>query len=156
MATAKTIDQQVLQRIADAVPALVALYSIKTGEYLYVNAAAKRLLGVEPEEFISGGLEFAVGLVHPADITPLLEKNQQALETANQKTAKDSEPIVSFEYRMKHKDGGWRWVRTEGTVFSRVNGQVDQILNVTLDITEQHQTEERLKASLKSLETILK
>ena len=150
------LDQKVFQRIADAVPAIVALYDIKTARYIFVNQAITRILGWQPNEFIQGGLEFAISLVHPEDVTPLLAKNQKALDEANRNPRPGTEPIAQFEYRMKHCDGGWRWIHTEGTIFERTAaGEVKLILNASLDVTERKNADFRLKRSLKLLDEML-
>jgi PAS domain-containing protein len=102
------LTEKQLLRIADLVPAMVALYNIKTAKYLYVNRAVRSVLGYSSKEFVDGGLGFAVSLVHPEDIKDLLAKNQKALDAANRQPAGDGETIVDFEYRMRHKDAGRR------------------------------------------------
>ncbi|MDF2460756.1 MAG: domain S-box protein [Candidatus Saccharibacteria bacterium] len=153
----KFVTEDTLLRIADAVPALVALYDIKTAEYLYVNRAVKKLLGYTEQQFIEGGLAFAVGIVHPDDIQRLLAENQAVLEKANAQAEDTDEPIASFQYRMKRADGVYRWFVTEGTVFGRADdGTVQFILNVSFDVTVQKRTESALKRSLTALEKTLK
>src|SRR5262249_13678224 len=131
-----------IRRIADGVPAIVALYSVKTARYWYVNQTIQTILGYTPAEFVAGGLGFAVALVHPDDVQGLLAKNQAALEMYRVRPADGVEPVVAFEYRMRHKDGHHLWVKTDGTVFGRAgDGSVELILNVTLNITEHKRTE---------------
>ena len=153
----KFVTQKMLQRIADSVPALVALYDIKSARYLYVNRASQRLLGYPPQQFIDGGLGFAVSIVHPDDIQRLLAENQTVLDAANAQTQDTDEPIAAFEYRMRRADGEYRWFLTEGTVFGRAeDGTVQFILNVSLDISEHKRTESALKRSMTALEQALK
>lgn len=139
--------EQFLHHIVDAVPALVAVYNINTGDYLYVSKAIKRLLGYSDDEFIKGGFPFIASLVHPDDMPRIMEENNTALQRANKtKHTPDTEPIVNFEYRMKHKDGTWRWLHTDGSVFGRsANGKVDHVLNVSFDITARKQAEMQLE-----------
>lgn len=156
MKTALIIERKSLERIADTVPALIGIYSIKSGEYIYVNKAITRILGYSPEEFLKGGMEFAVSIVHHDDLARTMEKNQQALAYANEQSTGEDEIIASFEYRMRHKDGDWRWLHTDGTIFKRdAKGQVELVLNVSLDITDRKRAEQQLKRSLKALETVL-
>jgi PAS domain S-box-containing protein len=141
-----------LMGIADAVPAAIAVYSVRTAEYLYMSKAVIEILGYTPDEFLQGGLGFVVTLVHPDDVEELLAKNQAALDMANLQMAETGEPIAAFEYRMRHKDGSYRRVRTHGTVFGRTpDGSVEQILNVTLDISDVEPTDARMKRSLRIL-----
>jgi PAS domain S-box-containing protein len=145
-----------LQRIADAVPAVVAVYDVTTAQYLFVNKAVYGVMGYRPEEFLFGGLAFAVSLVHPDDVEDLLDRNQEKLDMANMMMAAEDEQIASFEYRMKHKNGTYRWVKTDGTVFGRSDdGNVQLILNVTTDISEQKRTEIRLRRGMEILQQAL-
>ena len=150
------VSPEQLLRIADAVPAAVTVYNIETAQYLYVNKAVTSVLGYSPDEFMAGGLGFVVSLIHPDDVEELLAKNREALDLAYIQMAEEDELIASFEYRMLHKNGRYRCVRTDGTVFGRsADGEVELILNVTTDISEQKRTEIRLRRGLKVLETVL-
>jgi PAS domain S-box-containing protein len=133
----KSLSLEMLKSICDALPALVGVYNINSGEYLYVNNAINKLLGYSPEEFIKGGISFISSLVHPEDIMRIMQQNEAALKRANamQQFSSISEPIVTFEYRMKHKNGRYIWLRTDGSVLNRKNGKVEHVLNTSLDIT---------------------
>src|SRR3982751_2067274 len=98
-----------IKKVADSSPGMIAVYDIKTGEYLYVNSAIRKILGYEPEDFLRGGFEFVVKLVHPDDLSKIVEKNTEALNWANSHPTPDNESIINFEYRMQHKDGTYRW-----------------------------------------------
>lgn len=106
------------EKVANTVPGIVVVYNINSGEYMYVNDAVKKILGYSPRDFLSGGLPFVTSLVHPDDIPEIIKKNNAALIKANSKKfAKQmNESIVQFEYRMKHKDGSWKWLQTDGGV----------------------------------------
>jgi PAS domain S-box-containing protein len=136
-----------LRNVADAVPALIAVYSIRTGEYIYANNSVKKILGYSPEEFIKGGLTFATSIVHPDDLPRIMEENEKVIALANSKKhGPDMEPIANFEYRMKHKKGHWVWLHTDGSIYSRgKDGKVEYILNVSVDITRRKEAEEKLK-----------
>jgi PAS domain S-box-containing protein len=152
------VDNDLLQRIADCVPAIVALYSPTTGRYFYINKTVTRILGYTPKEVMEGGLQFLAAAVHPHDLARIMDENQRAIARANKQASHGGDELIaSFEYRMRHKDGEWRWLHTDGTVFKRdASGAVDLILNVSLDITAQKQTELQLSHSLKALESVLK
>ncbi len=62
-------------------------------------------------------------------------------------TAKDNQEIVS-QYRMKHKNGDWRWLVSHETIYSRLpNGKPYQIFGMIHDITESKNTEFALRTS---------
>ncbi len=142
--------------LADRMPSLVVMYNITNGRYHYVNKSITKLLGYLPEDFVNGGMEFAISIVHPEDLPIIMDKNQKALEIANSMPldgSRDEEPIVSFEYRMRHKNGSYRWFQTDGTVFGRTpEGKVEMILNVSIDITNRKNAEKKLLAIKSDIE----
>lgn len=72
-------------KIVEAIPAMVAVYNINTGKYLYVNSAIKQLLGYEPQEFLEKGVRFVYNLVHPDDIPKIVEDNKNVLNNEKKK-----------------------------------------------------------------------
>lgn len=137
-----------LERLSDRIPAMIALYSLATGKYKYVSKAITKLLGYKPIDFTSRGLNFVVSLVHPDDLPVIMEKNEAALKKILVATPTniDKEPIVNFEYRMKHKKGHWVWLHTDGSIYDWTSdGKVSHLLNVSIDITERKETELRLR-----------
>lgn len=131
---------------------MVAAYNIHTGEYIFVNNAVQKLLGYTPEEFLQGGLPFVSSLVHPDDLQQITEKNTEALKRANE----GFDEIQQFEYRMRHKDGSWRWLHTDGSVLSRKqDGSVEVVLNVSLDITVRREIEAALLATEEERQNLL-
>jgi PAS domain S-box-containing protein len=136
--------QEFMQKITELVPGLVAVYNLRTGQYLYVNDAITKILGYAKEEWLAKGLPFVSRLVHPADIAGIMTKNNEALKRANSKNYRDvgNDSIVAFEYRVKHRDGSWRWLKTDGVVFSRdASGKVECVMNISVDISERKDAE---------------
>jgi diguanylate cyclase (GGDEF)-like protein/PAS domain S-box-containing protein len=147
--------EQMLMSVADRAPGLIAVYNIQTGQYLYVNKAVTKILGYKPDDFINGGVEFAISLIHPDDTPIIMAQNASALEEANREENKnkDEEFSMTFEYRMKHKEGHWVWLRTEGMVFRRdANGDVKEVFNVSFDISDRKRRELELLSLKKEFE----
>jgi signal transduction histidine kinase len=138
--------QYFIQKTADATPSIIASYNINTGTYRFVSMGLKKLLGYDPRQPLEEGVQFFVNIVHPDDLPLIMEKNAAALEFANaQGSQVGSEPIVEFEYRMRHVNGEYRWFHTFGTVFDRnLNGQVENVLNISIDTTERKEMETAL------------
>jgi signal transduction histidine kinase len=137
--------QHFIQKIADITPSLIAVYNIHSGKYIFVNQAIKPLLGYEIEEWQEKGLEFVMQLVHPEDLISLVQENEKALEVANASVS-EKEPILEFQYRLRHKNGQYRMFRTYGTVFTRnKDGRIEDLINISLDVTEQFQTMKELQ-----------
>ncbi len=124
---------------------MVAVYNIQTGQYIYINNSLKPLLGYENHEWIDKGVMYVSSKIHPDDLAFIGEKNQQALKEADDRINSDSNPIIEFEYRIQHADGNYKWLKTYGTVFDRDElGQVKHVINISLDITNNKETEEKL------------
>jgi PAS domain S-box-containing protein len=77
--------------------------------------------------------------MHPDDVNLIKEKNAQMVAAANELNGESTEEITEFKYRLKHKDGLYRWMQTFSTVFNRnQENKVEDMLNVSVDITESH------------------
>jgi PAS domain S-box-containing protein len=71
--------------------------------------------------------------LHPDDRSAVLDRVRQALDGASGYEA---------EYRMRHKDGSWRWVHARGEVIRSPGGHAVRMLGCHLDETERKRTEE--------------
>lgn len=147
-------NQNFIFKIADAAPAIITSYNSKTGEYLFVSQGLQKLLGYSPQQSMKEGMAFFVKIVHPDDLARIMEENAQALQQANSTVkASNDETIVEFQYRMLHVNGEYRWFHTFGTVFSRnAAGEVELVLNISLDITEKIKSEQILLEKTLELE----
>jgi PAS domain S-box-containing protein len=139
-------NQLFIKKIADATPLIITSYNTNTNQYIFVSAGLKTLLGYEPELPMREGINFFVALVHPDDLPLIIEKNSKALTKANVEIGEGPEEIIiDFQYRMKHKNGDYRWFHTFGTVFDRdQQGRVQHVLNMSIDITNQVEAEKNL------------
>jgi PAS domain S-box-containing protein len=147
-------NQKFVQKIADAAPSIIATYNVKTGQYLFINAGFRTLLGYDPKLALDQGLSMLIGLVHPDDLGPIMEKNARIIQETNDNYVEGmDEPIAEFQYRLRHANGEYRWFQTFGTVFSRdENNHVEHILNISLDITEKIKAEQVLLQKTTELE----
>ena len=138
--------QKFIQKIADATPSILAAYNIHTGQYVFINGAVRKLLGYEPESILQEGISFFIRLVHPDDLPKIMARNNEAIQHFNEPSYKEgNDVIVEFEYRMKHANGEWRWFHTFGTIFDRNSkGEIEHVLNISMDVTDRMQAEERL------------
>lgn len=149
---ARNVNDEYFKKITESIPALVSVYNVHTGEYEYVNDALPKLLGYEREEFLKGGVPFAISITHPDDLKRIMDKNADALERADN----GLNEFVPFEYRMLHKNGAWHWLHTDGSVFARrEDGTVESVLNISLDITEQKNIESALRTTKSEMHALL-
>ncbi|MGI8582273.1 MAG: PAS domain-containing sensor histidine kinase [Chitinophagaceae bacterium] len=131
------------EKISEITPGLITVFNVTTGKYRYVNKAVETMFGYKAEEFLAGGFEFVISLMHPEDAPKILEENQQKISVANDTYPdySDNEP-VEFEYRMRHKNGEYIWVHTYAVIFSRdKDKRLEEALNITVDITERKNAE---------------
>lgn len=138
-------NQTFIRKITDATPSIIASYNVNTGKYVFISEGLEKLLGYDTNEVMEKGVQFFAGIMHPADMEEVMKKNAAVLEEANADTDKN-DIVAEFTYRMKHKDGGWRWFHTYGTIFDRNNQRkVEHVLNISLDVTEQVEASEKIK-----------
>ncbi|HEX5153456.1 MAG TPA: PAS domain-containing protein [Parafilimonas sp.] len=127
------------EKLTNVSPCIITVYKVKTGKYIFINKAVQTLLGYDPGDFFKKGRKLFYELVHPDDVSFIREKNAQMVAAANEQTGEITEEITEFNYRLKHKDGFYRWIQTFATVFNRnKDNKVEDILNVSVDITESH------------------
>lgn len=137
-------NQTFIRKITDATPSIISSYNVNTGKYVFISEGLKKILGYDIEEAMKEGVAFFINKVHPDDLENLIKENAQTLEEANKNP--DSSPVKEFTYRLMNKEGRYLWVNTYGTVFDRNNlGQVEHVLNITLDVTEHRQATEKIE-----------
>jgi PAS domain S-box-containing protein len=133
-------NQTFIRKIADATPSIIASYNVTTGHYSFISEGIKKLLGYDPSEVKEKGAAFFVDIIHPDDLQPIMEKNAEAIKEANRPENREQNDVVEFIYRMRHVDGDYLWFHTYGTIFDRnVNGEVEHVLNISLDVTDQYE-----------------
>lgn len=111
------------------------------GRVRYVNATARRLLGLQPE-----GLEgrHLVEVVHPADV-----KAWRATQTDQGPDEGAGRPPVAM--RIRAADGEWRHFET---VTTAVAGDDGWVVNAR-DITDRHETERHLAQTRERLKAVI-
>ncbi len=113
------------------------LYELNfVSETLYASKEFKAMLGYEEHEMDSTP-EAAIALIHPDDVASSLEVRRQYIMKQT--------PFYHNVFRMKHKDGTWRWVMSRGVGTWDKFGQIRTIIGTHTDITEQKEREEEFK-----------
>ncbi len=133
--------QNFIQHIADAVPDILYVYDLVEARNIYINQAILYTLGYSPVEIQNLAGSFIPALMHPDDLAGL------PAITDRFSNAGDGD-IVELEYRLKRKNGEWRWFYDRSTVFTRTPaGQPCQIVGLAQDITGRRKAEADLQAS---------
>lgn len=126
--------------LADAIPGILYLFDVASNRNLYISQQSYSLLGYTPQEILDIEPNFVVRVMHPDDLAQLPAHIERLQRSKNGE-------VGTIEYRMRHKNGEWRWFSSQDRVYSRNDGSVKQILGVARDITQSKQTEIALKES---------
>lgn len=127
-----------IEKIADVSPCIITVYNTNTNKYIFLNKTIEALLGYIAEEFLQKNRDFFYSLMHPEDVGLIKQKNLELINEGNLLT-EPAEIVKDFKYRLKHKDGSYRWLHTFATIFNRDNNnKIDEILNISVDVTESH------------------
>jgi PAS domain S-box-containing protein len=107
-----------------------------SGTYTYVNAAAKHILGYEPEQLVG---ENAFEYIHPDDRAAVREQFEALADT-------DSFEADTATYRYQTSDGGWAWLESQMSNLrdSELGGYVVSSRDVTdREVAERERRESR-------------
>ncbi len=135
-----------VEQIAATVPDILYVYDLKLQRNLYVNHSVHSILGITEAEIQELGPDI-VSQVHPDDLVKLQEvgrRRQEALPSG----------LEILEYRMRHKDGSYRWLQSYETVFASEGQSVTQVLGVARDVTARKQAEQQLRDREAQLRTL--
>ncbi|WP_337842554.1 PAS domain S-box protein [Rheinheimera sp.] len=124
------------------------MYRCKNDEFwtmLFISDEVSQLTGFEAWQFIfNKELNFA-SLYHPEDLPRVNEAVQQALSQKQR---------FSIEYRLKHKDGSWRWVQELGQGIFNTQGELLFIDGFIWDVTSSHEAIQALSDSEQKLSSL--
>ncbi len=138
-----------LERIADVMPGVLSVVDLQSRRPLYMNRNIAAVLGYSPAEVAEFGMEAGRILMHPAD-PQRLDQHLECIRNL------DSSETASFEFRMLHKSGQWRWFESRDAVFSRAaNGEVRQYIGVASEITDRKWAEEGLRQNAALFSTLI-
>jgi PAS domain S-box-containing protein len=127
------------QKVAETIPSVLFVYDLEEQRNIYVNHQSSKVLGYTDEEVLRMGDRFLKETMHPEDLARLPQLAAEYLER------KDGE-VFEHVFRLRHKDGEWRWIHRCATVFARgADGRPKQLVGTATDITEQKITEEQLR-----------
>lgn len=115
---------------------------------VYYNPAYYRILGYEPEDFKDNDFDWLQS-VHPDDVA-----RARAVDAACIEGRSD---YIDHEYRMRTKDGGYRWVHARGKSIARgPDGRSLRLVGTHVDISARKEAEERLHQNLAEKDVLLR
>jgi PAS domain S-box-containing protein len=118
-------------------PAVTYRLKVEGEQIIPITASANvtKLLGFALEETLS--MEWWFEQLHPEDRDRATASIPEML----------SQVTSRFEYRLRHKAGGYRWLDDQRRLLRDSNGQPSEIIGVWVDITERKQVEAALRSS---------
>ncbi|KAF0205917.1 MAG: hypothetical protein FD173_606 [Gallionellaceae bacterium] len=102
---------------------------------VYFSPEWKAILGYQPDE-LSDQFSTWESLLHPED-------RESALNRVNIYLASSSKQYVS-EFRMRHRDGGYRWIVARGEKQHDEKGRTTHLIGSLIDITDRKKNEEQI------------
>ncbi|MEG4497876.1 PAS domain S-box protein [Microcoleus sp. F10-C6] len=141
--------QELLESIMKTIPNFLYIYDAVENKNIYANESVTAMLGYTTKELQDLGTDAVVNLIHPEDMFKLITGMERLTHSSNPHETDD------IDYRIKHKNGEWRWVHDRSTIFKRTpDGQMKQVIGSVLDISDRKQAEESLKQQKELLQTI--
>lgn len=132
--------------LVEGVPAI--LYIDRPDEAstnLYTSPQIEALLGYTVQEW-TGDPDLWIETLHPDDRDETLRAHRES---------NDKGERFQTEYRVRAKDGAWRWFRDEASPMRDDSGTLVYWRGVMLDITDRKEAEEQLRWSLDMLRETL-
>jgi PAS domain S-box-containing protein len=114
------------------------------GRALYVSNAVERVFGRKAQEFLDDPTLWR-SLLHPDDVDGVREGLRQLHEHG----------VKQNEYRMRHAEGHWIWVRDRASVLRNAQGQVIGIGGISEDVTQRRQEQRALQLRERQLADIV-
>ena len=130
--------ERFIHQIAELTPVVLTVFDLVTQHDIYISSDVINMHGYTPDE-LTWMKDLFTDLLHPEDALRVRD------HFARLKQAEDGE-VREIEYRIRHRNGEWRWLRSRHMPFARnAQGVVQQVVTATLDITERKQAEEALR-----------
>ena len=110
---------------------------LQTQKYEYLSPVFERISGYSPAELETLSCEKVLQIIHPDDV-------QKVNQIINHAIYDGSEPNYQLEYRLRHKNGQYRWVKDCFTVVRDLNDQPVALIGSVNDITHDIEAQEAL------------
>lgn len=116
-------------------------WDIRTGS-VYYSSRWKRLFGYEENE-IGDGFDDWAKLLHPEERDRIIKFQADFLAGTSSS--------ISTEYRLRHKDGSYRWIAAHGVVVRDEQGKAIRLVGSHADVSDRKLAEEKVKVEQQAL-----
>ena len=124
--------EELFKIITENADDMIALVDMKRKRH-YNSPAYKRVLGYSPAELAE---TTSFDQIHTDDRLMVLDAAREARETGVGRR---------LQYRMRHKNGSWRVLESTASAIRNDKGEVEKLVIVNRDVTEQKLAEEKLE-----------
>jgi PAS domain S-box-containing protein len=141
--------QAFITQIAHAVPAALYIYHLADNSEVFFNDRLYQLLRYSSEEIGRLKPHLLEELMHPYD------QQRRPMHFEKLRSVPAATP-VQMEFRLRAKNGQWKWFRVQETVFAHnAEGQIEQLLGTLQHIDEEKDFTDKLIAQKEFYESIL-
>lgn len=130
--------ERLFRMIAEHSSDMVAWQLVDETTFLWVSPASRTVLGIEPDALIG---TYGIDLVHPDDRAHLAESWQTTSGT-----------VTRFTMRMRHADGGYRWIETTAHVLPPDGDRPQQMITAHRDVSDRVKAERARDAAVRMFE----
>lgn len=118
-----------------------------SSDEVYFSPGYSAMLGYASSE-VPAHIRFWMDLIHPEDVDAALKVNRDCIENRCEQ--------FKVEYRMRAKNGEWRWILGRGKAVARdKEGRAVRMIGTHTDITERKLAEEQLRVERWRLQSII-
>src|SRR6266446_6962135 len=121
---------QLFQLVSEHAADMIAVVD-SDGRRLYNSPSYQKILGYTPEELQNTS---SMDQTHPDDRSQVQEAAKEALVFGVGRR---------IEYRMRHKDGTWRFLESSASTIRNAEGKTEKLVIMNRDITERRRLEEQ-------------
>ena len=131
--------------ISNTTPGLYYIYDIDSSQLTYANKNYLNFFGYSLEELKKMGSDIVAKVIHAEEIPATMEAVDKCILAA------DGE-VISWENRLKNKEGKYIWMRSYASVFKRnEQGKPVELVGFILDIDKEKETGDKLLLREKQL-----
>ena len=135
--------QQLLKSITESTPNGIYVYDLVEKRNIYANTFLERMLGYTSDELFALGDGLNAYIFHSEDL-PKIEAHHKMIAASSEQNSH----IFELEYRARNKEGQWRTLYSQDTIFKRnPSGQPEQILGTVIDISDRKANSIKLQKS---------
>jgi len=132
--------------LVETIPAVTYLQGANPGEPVYyVSPQIESMLGYTQDEW-GPNFDMWFDTIHPDD--------RQRVIAADEVSDRTGEPFAA-DYRQKHKDGRWIWVRDEAVLVRDAAGAPMYWQGIRFDVTAQEHAEQHLREAKERFRTLV-